>query len=66
MCEGAHDCKRLFYALVVKYSKYRLGVLPSILDDVLLKNCYNILLSGRLVREFPLPLYVCAIVIVLG
>ena len=26
------------YALDVNYSKYRLGVLPSILDDVLLKK----------------------------
>ena len=36
LCKGARDCKRLFYALVVKYSKYRLGVLPSILDDCII------------------------------
>ena len=57
---------KVVFALVVNISKYRLGVLPSILDDVLLKNTYNILLLGRLYRELPLPLYLCAIVIVLG
>ena len=67
LCKGAHDCKRLFYALIVKYSKYRLGVLPSILDDCINEEILIIIYCWvDLFGSFPSPLYLFAIVDVLG
>ena len=55
------------YALIVNYSKYRLGVLPSILDDCIIEEILIIIYCwADLFGSCPSPLYLFAIVDVLG